>query len=217
MILREREIDIRAMTDVCRYVSMNVYVNGIRLGYIIPELTQYMSDNYDAHADNILSMFGLDELPMLQDTLPEIPMNFDLTIHPEEIQAIMQIRLDQYAEATAMLEAYKQIFINDVTQSWEDYMTRTLDTVAMEMDVHRDVVGDTIDYLWDRSAFPGASLDEVYPRPTVAFAARNKSVQPQTGLTFDARDAYIGAIAVVGFISLLAIFKHKEKSAKVLF
>lgn len=73
------------MTDVCRYVSMNVYVNGIRLGLVIPELTQYMSDNYDAHADNIISMFALDQLPMLQDTLPEIPLNFDLTIHPEEI------------------------------------------------------------------------------------------------------------------------------------
>ena len=45
---------------------------------------------------------------MLQDTLPEIPMNFDLTIHPEEIQAMMQIRLDQFDEATRMLEAYKQ-------------------------------------------------------------------------------------------------------------
>ena len=45
---------------------------------------------------------------MLQDTLPEIPMDFDLTIHPEEIQAIMAVRLDQYAEACNHLEAYKQ-------------------------------------------------------------------------------------------------------------
>ena len=45
---------------------------------------------------------------MLQDTLPDVPMEFDLTIHPDEIQAIMQVRLDQLAEANAMLEAYKQ-------------------------------------------------------------------------------------------------------------
>ena len=32
---------------------------------------------------------------------------------------------------------------------------------------------DTIDYLWDRSAYPGPSLDDVYPRPSVAFAAKN--------------------------------------------
>ena len=74
------------MHDVCAYVSVNVYVNGIRLGYIIPELEVYMIDNYDPYADNIISMFALDELPMLQDSLPEIEMNFDLTMHPEEIQ-----------------------------------------------------------------------------------------------------------------------------------
>jgi len=95
------------MHDVCAYVAVNVYVNGIKLGYIIPELEVYMAANYDPHADNIISMFALDELPMLQDTLPEIPMNFDLTIHPEEIQQIMQVRLDQFDEATRMLEAYK--------------------------------------------------------------------------------------------------------------
>ena len=37
LINREKEIDMRVMHDVCAYVSMNVYVNGIRLGYIIPE------------------------------------------------------------------------------------------------------------------------------------------------------------------------------------
>lgn len=108
LIHREKEIDIRVMHDVCKYISMNVYVNGIKLGYIIPELYVYMADHYDPHADNIISMFALDSLPMLQDTLPEIPMEFDLTIHPEEIQAIMQVRLDQYAEACNHLEAYKQ-------------------------------------------------------------------------------------------------------------
>ena len=65
LILREKEIDIRAMHDVCGYVSMNVYVNGIRLGNIMPELEQYMVDHYDPHADNIISMFALGELPML--------------------------------------------------------------------------------------------------------------------------------------------------------
>ena len=64
---------------------MNVYVNGIRLGYIIPELEFHMAENYDPHADNIISMFGLDELPLLQYTLPDVPLNFNLTIHPEEI------------------------------------------------------------------------------------------------------------------------------------
>lgn len=98
---------MRAMHDVCAYVAVNVYVNGIKLGYIIPELEVYMADHYNPHADNIISMFALDELPMLQDTLPDIPMDFDLTIHPEEIQAIMQIRLDQLDEANRMLEAYK--------------------------------------------------------------------------------------------------------------
>ena len=89
LIMREKEIDVRAMKDVCRYVAVNVYVNGIRLGYIIPELEVYMSEHYDPHADNIVSMFALEDLPLLQDTLPDVPMDFDLTIHPDEIEAIM--------------------------------------------------------------------------------------------------------------------------------
>jgi len=73
-----------------------------------------------------------------------------------------------------MLEAYKQIFINDVTASWENYVERTTETLTMETDLHREVVNDTINYLWDRSAYPMGTLDSVYPRPEVAFAARNE-------------------------------------------
>ena len=56
-------------------------------------------------------------------------MEFDLTIHPDEIQAIMQVRLDQYAEATAMLEAYKHQFIEAVQAAWDTYVQNTVETV----------------------------------------------------------------------------------------
>ena len=125
------------MQDVCRYVASNVYVNGIKLGYVIPELEQYMADNYDPHATNIISMFALDQLPMLQNTLPEIPMDFDLSIHPEEIQEIMQVRLDQYSETVAMLQAYKDQFVASVELAWDNYVERTQVTVQMEMDLNR--------------------------------------------------------------------------------
>ena len=82
-------------------------------------------------------MFALDELPMLQDTLPDVPMDFDLTIHPEEIEAIMQVRLDQLDEANRMLEAYKNIFMTAVTKAWDDYVNRTVETVQMEAELHR--------------------------------------------------------------------------------
>ena len=137
LILREREIDIGAMQDVCRYVASNVYVNGIKLGYIVPELEQYMADNYNPHADNIISMFALEELPMLQRTLPEIPLDFDISIHPDDIQDIMQVRLDQYSATVAQLEAYKANFIVDVEQAWDSYVERTQETVQMEMDLNR--------------------------------------------------------------------------------
>ena len=96
-----------------------------------------MYEHYDPHADNIISMFALDELPMLQDTLPEVPMDFDLTIHPDEIEAIMQVRLDQLDEANRMLEAYKTLFMQAVTKAWDDYVNRTVETVAMEAELHR--------------------------------------------------------------------------------
>jgi len=212
LILREREIDISAMQDVCRYVASNVYVNGIKLGYIIPELEQYMADHYDPHATNIISMFALDELPMLQTTLPEVPMDFDLTIHPDEIQEIMQVRLDQYAETVAMLEAYKAQFIEAVEQAWDDYVARTQVTVQMEMDLNRQVIEDTINYLWDRSAYPGQSLDDVYPRPDVvmpevSFAAKNGKSSSNSGY-------YTGAAIATLAISSAAAYNLGRVSSK---
>lgn len=203
------------MHDICGYVASNVYVNGIKLGYIIPELEQYMIVNYDPYATNIISMFALDQLPMLQDTLPEVPMDFDLTIHPDEVQEIMQVRLDQYAETVAMLEAYKQQFITAVNLAWDQYVERTQVTVQMEMDLNRQVIEDTINYLWDRSAYPGVSLDDVYPRPsvvmpTVSFAAKNgKKGQSYSGY-------YTGAAAATLAISSIAAYNmgRVNQSAK---
>ena len=125
------------------------------------------------------------------------------------------MRLDQFAEATEMLEAYKQIFIQDVTAAWDSYVQRTVETVQMEAELHRQVVEDTINYLWNRSAFPGQSLDDVYPRPQVAFAAKNTKAVTKHTFNFSRRDAGIIAIAVLGFASLLCIFNQKEKSTKV--
>ena len=41
----------------------------------------------------------------------------------------MQLRLNQYDEAVQMLEAYKQIFINDVNTAWDNYINNTIETV----------------------------------------------------------------------------------------
>lgn len=210
LINREKEIDMRVMHDVCAYVSMNVYVNGIRLGYIIPELEVYMIDNYDPYADNIISMFALEDLPMLQDTLPDIDFEFDLTMHPEEIQDIMKVRLDQYQETTEMLEAYKQIFINSVNAAWDKYVAATVDTVIMETDLHREVIQDTINYLWDRSAFPGPRLDDVYPRPSVAFAAKNAKHQKS-----DYSNYYTGAGVATLAIASVAAYNYGKLNQSV--
>ena len=71
----------------------------------------------------------------------------------------------------------------------------------METDLHREVVGDTINYLWDRSAFPGPGLDEVYPRPSVAFAAKNG-----TKAKTDYSGYYTGAAAATLAISSIAAY-----------
>ena len=144
-------------------------------------------------------------------------MDFDLTIHPDEIEAIMQVRLDQLDEANRMLEAFKQIFIQDVTNAWNNYVDRTVVTVQQEAELHRKVVEDSINYLWDGSAFPGQSLDDIYPRPAVAFAARNKVVS-KSEIDFNRRDATIFVVAALSFAAMLTFYKQKEKSAaKVLF
>ena len=209
LLVREEQLDMRAMEDISRYVARHVYVNGIQLGYVVPHLEVYMVSHYNPHADNIISMFALEELPLLDNNLPDLEFNFDLTIHPEEIQEIMQLRLNQYDETVQMLEAYKQIFINDVNTAWDNYINNTIETVQWEASIHREVINDTINYLWDRSAFPGQSLDDVYPRPSVSFAAKNKKAE-KTG--FSSNDAGIAGIAGVGFLALLYTFNQKQSS-----
>lgn len=107
-----------------------------------------------------------------------------------------------------MMETYERQFYTDLDEAWNGYVEDTLETVEMEMSVHRKIVGDTIDYLWDRSAYPGPSLDEVYPRPSIAFAAKNaKRVSPQA----DYSGFYAGiAVASLGAASILAHFVTKS-------
>lgn len=40
-------------------MANNVYVNGIKLGNVVPELSHYMADNYDPEAADLVTMFGL--------------------------------------------------------------------------------------------------------------------------------------------------------------
>lgn len=56
---REHDLDHRVLADVCNYVANNVYVNGIKLGSVVPELSIYMADNYDPQAADLVTMFGL--------------------------------------------------------------------------------------------------------------------------------------------------------------
>merc|ERR1712083_604888 len=196
LLVREEQLDMRAMEDISRYVARHVYVNGIQLGYVVPHLEVYMVSHYNPHADNIISMFALEELPLLDNNLPDLEFNFDLTIHPEEIQEIMQLRLNQYDETVQMLEAYKQIFINDVNSAWDTYINNTIETVQWEASIHREVINDTINYLWNRSAFPGQSLDDVYPRTSVKEAALAfKAKNGPTSASSTSNGWYAGAAA----------------------
>ena len=67
------------------------------------------------------------------------------------------------------------------------------------------MIEDTINYLWDRSAYPGETLDAVYPRPSVimpqvSFAAKNgKTSQSYSGY-------YTGAAAATLAISSIAAY-----------
>lgn len=75
----------------------------------------------------------------------------------------------------------------------------------METDLHRQVVEDTINYLWDRSAYPGQSLDDVYPRPSVvmpevSFAAKNNTTKTASSSGYYAA----GAAATLAFSSIAA-------------
>lgn len=122
----------------------------------------------------------------------------------------MQVRLDQYAEACEMLEAYKKIFIDAVNDAWDKYVAATVDTVIMETDLHREVVQDTINYLWDRSAFPGPSLDDVFPRPSVAFAAKNAKTQKS-----DYSNYYTGAGVATLAIASVAAYNYGKLNQSV--
>ena len=115
-----------------------------------------------------------------------------------------------------MLEAYKHQFIDAVNAAWENYIQNTIVTVEMEAAQHREVVGDAIDYLWDRSAFPSASLDDVYPRPAVSFAAKNKPLANIKTYSYFEQVARIAAIAffVYALVTGFTIWYFKNRKTE---
>lgn len=131
----------------------------------------------------------------------------------------MEVRLDQYAEACAHLEAYKNQFITDVTSAWDNYVLNTIETVEMEATLHREVVEDTINYLWDRSAFPGPSLDDVYPRPEVSFAAKNRSLSKGNSRFNYRTIAWVVFVVfdIVAVATMIWYFKNQKSAPKVVF
>ena len=68
-------------------------------------------------------------------------------------------------------------------------------------------MSDTIDYLWDRSAYPGPSLDDVYPRPSVAFAAKNAK---KINNTKDYTGYYAGAAAGTLALSSMIAYTYSK-------
>ena len=210
-IAREHELDTKVMHDVCGYVANNAYVNGIKLAMIVPELEVYLVENYTPVGDDLVTRFGLQHLNLAEGANSEVV--FDFTIHEDEINDILNIRYDQWEEATEMMEAYERQFYSALDQAWNEYVDDTMETVQMEAALHREVVETTVNYLWDGSAYPGASLDDVYPRPSVSFAAKNqKSVQaaPQDNTKY-----YAGGIAAGLAFTGMAIFGLKKSQKEI--
>ena len=209
-ISREHTLDTKVMHDVCGYVANNAYVNGIKLAMIVPELEVYMVENYSPVGDDLVTRFGLQHLNLAEGANSEVV--FDFTIHEDEINDILAIRYDQWEEATEMMEAYERNFYAALDQAWNEYVDDTMETVQQEAALHREVVQATVDYLWDGSAYPGASLDDVYPRPSVQFAAKNVKMQaaPQ-----DNTKMYAGGIAAGLAFTGMALFGLKKSQKEI--
>lgn len=117
-----------------------------------------------------------------------------------------------------MLEAYKAQFITSVELAWDNYVERTQVTVQMEMDLNRQVIEDTINYLWDRSAYPGESLDAVYPRPSVVmpqvqFAAKNSKANTSYSGYYTAGAAATLALSSIAAYNLGRVNQGKSATA----
>ena len=79
-----------------------------------------------------------------------------------------------------------------------------MDTVTQEAELHRQVIDDTINYLWNRSAFPGQSLDDVFPRTQVAESALAFKAKNETVKTSSYSGYYTGAAAATLAFSSIA-------------
>lgn len=209
-ISREHELDTKVMHDVCGYVANNAYVNGIKLAMIVPELEVYLVENYNPVGDDLVTRFGLQHLNLAEGANSEVI--FDFTIHEDEINDILAIRYDQWEEATEMMAAYERNFYAALDQAWNEYVDDTMQTVQQEAAVHREVVQATVDYLWDGSAYPGASLDDVYPRPSVQFAAKNIKMQAAPE---DNTKLYAGGIAAGLAFTGMALFGLKRSQKEI--
>ena len=76
------------------------------------------------------------------------------------------------------------------------------------------MIEDTINYMWDRSAYPGQSIDSVYPRPSVvmpevSFAAKNATNAKKHQTSYSecfVSGYYTGAAAATLAISSIAAY-----------
>ena len=131
-------------------------------------------------------------------------------MHEDEIADILAIRFDQWNETTAIMEAYEQQFYNDLEAAWNQYVEDTRETVQAEAALHRQTVEHVVDYLWDNSAFPGTSLDDVYPRPSVSFAARDTSTTQASNNKADVSGYFAGAAVATLAFSGLAAYSYSK-------
>ena len=79
------------------------------------------------------------------------------------------------------------------------------------------MIEDTINYLWDRSAYPGQSIDSVYPRPSVvmpevSFAAKNAQNAKKHQTSYSGY--YTGAAAATLAISSVVAYNLGRVSSQ---
>ena len=72
LMVQASELDDEFKNAVIEHVADNAYVNDLKLETLKTNLHAFMVENVDGTADNLVSMFGLHQLNLEEDTTRDV-------------------------------------------------------------------------------------------------------------------------------------------------
>ena len=126
LVEKRKEIGVRRESEMIQYVIDNTYFHGAHVHAVVPEIEAFMRNEFNPHASNIVSMFGLQALTLQDVSLTDEPA-FTFGYNEADVVAWFQEKDAKYAEVE---DKYQRDFttfvgrVNDAVAAYEAGVAR---------------------------------------------------------------------------------------------